>query len=671
MAGTRTIRWVIGGISAAAALLALPAAASAAVTCSFNTGTGALSVTVTNGTTAVYVGRAASPSTDVLVDDTSNLSSPIGCTNGPATLATTSSIAIDETGSAQGTFAALQLANGRLEPGLDSETGTAEIEVSYTADVTGNDRFQIAASGEGADQHFDFGVVSGTVVGNLNNDDDLDDVVLDSNVDQLEFVPGSGNDTISTDGSVSGFTGTAPLAKTRVFASPGNDTFHTGGLAGSDNRMLGSLGDGNDTMVGGPGNDDFEMAGGNDTYDGAGGSADFASYEGVPSATGVTLDLSQTGPQNTGDLGIDQVANVENAVGSNGNDHLTGTSGANTLFGGNSTLDAGDDVLVGSGGGDDLIGAKGNDLLIGQQGNDLLEGDADIDTASFASGSTGPVTFSLDQALTGVAQATGGAGNDTLDDGLPTGDSNHEIENLIGSPFGGDVLTGNATANQIDVYDGLADTVDCVASADGDVAIADEIGVDSLTLCETTDNAPQTSIDSGPADGATTADSTPTYGVSADETPATFQVKVDSGSFQACAASCTVPSLANGLHTIAFRAIDGDENFHADLTPATRTVSVAVAPPPDTTAPETTIGSHPKPKTKKRRAIFTFSSSEAGSTFLCSVDGAANAPCTSPFTTPKRKKGKHRFDVIATDSAGNRDQSAATFFWKVVKPSKR
>jgi hypothetical protein len=34
------------------------------------------------------------------------------------------------------------------------------------------------------------------------------------------------------------------------------------------------------------------------------------------------------------------------------------------------------------------------------------------------------------------------------------------------------------------------------------------------------------------------------------------------------------------------------------------------------------------------------------------------------------KRGKHRFDVVATDVAGNTDQTPATFFWKVVKRRK-
>jgi hypothetical protein len=661
MASTRRITLIAG--MAALGVLVLPSAASAAVSCTFNTGTGALDVSVTNGTTSVVLSHAASPGSELLVNGSS------ACAGGTPTDTTTSVITVDENGSNQSTNLTVNFADGRLAPGAGGETSTPEIEISYLADSTGSDVFNVNGSTESADQTFQFGTTgAGVMSGNLNGDADADDVTL-TGVDRLSATPGTGNDTFTGDGTGSGtFTGPVPVPM-NANGSQGNDTFATG--TGSNSILTGGLG--NDSLTGGSSTDTLDMADGNDTMNGGGG-IDYASYEGDASVTGVTLDLSQTGPQNTGDQGTDQVTNVENAVGSNGDDHLTGTSGPNLLYGGNVTLDNGNDVLIGGGGSDDLIGWKGNDVLVGGQGDDDLQGDSGTDTASYALGSTGPVTMDLGLAKTGVPQNTGGAGIDTLVDGGAPGDpdTNHEVENLIGSPFGGDLLTGNTGPNQIDAYDGHADTVDCVASGDGDVAIADEIGVDSLTLCESTDNSPQTSIVSGPAAGATVATRTPTYGLSADE-PSTFQIKVDSGSFQACAASCKVPSLADGSHTLAFRAIDTDENGHADLTPATRTVKVAipVATPLDKTAPETTIDSHPKPKTKRRRATFSFGSSEAGSSFLCSYDGKAYAPCSSPFATPKLKKGKHRFDVLATDAAGNRDQSAATFFWKVVKRRKR
>ena len=89
----------------------------------------------------------------------------------------------------------------------------------------------------------------------------------------------------------------------------------------------------------------------------------------------------------------------------------------------------------------------------------------------------------------------------------------------------------------------------------------------------------------------------------------------------------------------------------------------------DTTAPETTATTpKAKVKTKKKKAkvVFDLRSTEAGSTFECSLDGAAPSACTSPLTM-KLKKGKHTLEVVAIDRAGNRDRSAATVAVKVVR----
>ena len=94
--------------------------------------------------------------------------------------------------------------------------------------------------------------------------------------------------------------------------------------------------------------------------------------------------------------------------------------------------------------------------------------------------------------------------------------------------------------------------------------------------------------------------------------------------------------------------------------------------PPDTdaTPPETTIVSGPKRKTKKKRATFQFVSSEPGSSFQCSVDGSPFAACASGDGL-KVKRGKHVFEVRATDAAGNVDASPAQQRWKVKKRRKR
>ena len=91
-----------------------------------------------------------------------------------------------------------------------------------------------------------------------------------------------------------------------------------------------------------------------------------------------------------------------------------------------------------------------------------------------------------------------------------------------------------------------------------------------------------------------------------------------------------------------------------DLHVALEPVSV-----PDTTAPETTITDGPSGVTSDDTPTFAFSSSEAGSSFECRVDGAAFAPCSSPYTAAALAAGPHTFDVRARDAAGNEDASPA------------
>jgi hypothetical protein len=91
----------------------------------------------------------------------------------------------------------------------------------------------------------------------------------------------------------------------------------------------------------------------------------------------------------------------------------------------------------------------------------------------------------------------------------------------------------------------------------------------------------------------------------------------------------------------------------------------------DVFPPETAITKGPKKKTKSKSATFEFNSSEAGSTFECSLDGAAFSACGSPMSVKVKKAGRHNFLVRARDSHGNLDTSEASWSWKVVKKHKK
>jgi hypothetical protein len=125
--------------------------------------------------------------------------------------------------------------------------------------------------------------------------------------------------------------------------------------------------------------------------------------------------------------------------------------------------------------------------------------------------------------------------------------------------------------------------------------------------------------------------------------------------------TATVKSGANGVKDLAGNPLASDRSWSFST-------GAGTAPPPDTTPPETFIDTGPSGTVKSRNASFTFSSSEAGSTFVCSLDSAAFSSCSSspqPQTYSNLANGTHTFEVKATDAAGNTDPTPASRRWKV------
>ncbi|MGH3086348.1 MAG: S8 family serine peptidase, partial [Rubrobacteraceae bacterium] len=91
----------------------------------------------------------------------------------------------------------------------------------------------------------------------------------------------------------------------------------------------------------------------------------------------------------------------------------------------------------------------------------------------------------------------------------------------------------------------------------------------------------------------------------------------------------------------------------------------------DATAPGTFITFGPPTLTRSASATFDFSSTETGSTFECSLDGAAFTACPPPKTFSNLASRSHIFRVRATDSSGNTDPTPASRTWTVdaVKPT--
>jgi hypothetical protein len=167
--------------------------------------------------------------------------------------------------------------------------------------------------------------------------------------------------------------------------------------------------------------------------------------------------------------------------------------------------------------------------------------------------------------------------------------------------------------------------------------------------------APDTSIDSGPS-GAV-GSSSASFGVSSSEPGSTFECGLDGAAFAACASSPSYAGLADGAHTLVVRAIDVAGNV--DGSPASRAWTV------DTIAPDTSITAGPSGTTNSTAASIAFAATEAGSTFVCSLDAGAWAPCASPAALSGLADGAHSFAVQAIDPAGNTDPTPASRTWAV------
>jgi hypothetical protein len=94
----------------------------------------------------------------------------------------------------------------------------------------------------------------------------------------------------------------------------------------------------------------------------------------------------------------------------------------------------------------------------------------------------------------------------------------------------------------------------------------------------------------------------------------------------------------------------------------------AGAAPADIVRPDTTITGAPGNPSGDRAATFTFASTEAGSTFQCSLDGSGWTACTAPKAYTALALATHTFRVRALDSVGNSDGTPATYTWTIELP---
>jgi Ca2+-binding RTX toxin-like protein len=225
----------------------------------------------------------------------------------------------------------------------------------------------------------------------------------------------------------------------------GDETTEPGGNdvldgAEGDDKLIGAIGD--DRLRGGPGADEISGGSGVDTVD----------YSDHITPVTVSLDAhvgdggSEDGP------GEFVSQDVENVVGTQFDDLVTGSAAPNRLEGGR--------------GRDLLDGADGDDLLLGGAGPDLLAGGPGIDTASYAD-HTEPLEVALDD----VANDGG------TSDGEPFArdDVRSDVENLVGGS-NADALVGAKGPNRLEGGPGA----DFLQGAAGDDALIGRDGPDLL-----------------------------------------------------------------------------------------------------------------------------------------------------------------------------------------------
>jgi Ca2+-binding RTX toxin-like protein len=399
--------------------------------------------------------------------------------------------------------------------GYSTGDGSSWYELPQSGSQPGMLDLEDTLGNTGLAGYYKFSVRSGTAAGESMRGTATDDLLAGA----------GGNDTIAGLGGNDYLIGNA--GSDRLLGGRGDDTYSTDRL----DTVVELAGQGNDTVlssttytlganvenlqltgssaINGTGNAGANVMagnGGNNKLNGMGGS-DTVDYSLVES--GITIDLNLTSAQLVPGQGMDTLVSIENVIGTNYGDRLTGTAGANVLNGG---LDA--DTMIGGGGSDtyfvddtfdevtessagaaggrdlvyswlaaytlganiengavlssgaaDMTGNALSNVIHAGVGNNIIAGGAGADTLSYEIGIAGTAGVKVSLALT-TAQATGGSGSDRISG----------FENLVGSERS-DRLSGSIGDNVLDGSSGA----DFLAGGAGSDTLVGGAGRDALT----------------------------------------------------------------------------------------------------------------------------------------------------------------------------------------------
>jgi Ca2+-binding RTX toxin-like protein len=354
-------------------------------------------------------------------------------------------------------------------------TGTAEISGrgnTLSNLILGNTAANLLVGGGGND----------TLVGDAGDD------TLEGAAGNDSLVGGDGADTATYASAGSGVTvslltttaqntigaGTDTLAAIENIIGSGFSDTITGSAA--NNLLMG--GGGNDKLTGDAGNDILDGGIGNDILTGGIGT-DTASY--ASSQAAVTVNLGVTTAQNTVGAGRDTLATIENVIGSDAGDTLTGSTLANQMDGG-----LGNDILTGGAGVDTLDGGAGSDiymvaLIADKTGAEIRDsGLSGTDELRFTGTVAGTLVIAAGDL--GLEQVTIGTGTGTT--AIVTGTSAVNVNAVAAA--NGLTIIGNAGTNTLS-GSGFADRLDggvgndTLVGGDGADTLVGGVGNDNLT----------------------------------------------------------------------------------------------------------------------------------------------------------------------------------------------
>ena len=338
-------------------------------------------------------------------------------------------------------------------------------------------------------------------------DEDDQPVQTESSATDIENLIGSANaDILAGDGRANTINGGE--GDDKLYGGPGGDEDSNDDVLsgdGGNDMLFGGAGD--DTLNGGAGDDELWGGPGTDGYDGGAGNdmiyVDLADLDaavltnfidGGENAVGEERDSDTVSFERFTDvdggvgpltLGVGKFPDIENAIGTDFDDTITGSDEANVIEGGD--------------GGDTLDGGLGVDTLSYESSHKRVRVDLDANTAVGGHATNDVLTANsfeniigsaFNDVLTGNDQAnalTGGAGNDeliggdeaaadTAGDMLSGGAGDDELDGGVGD----DTLEGGAGADELDGGDDETgfNTLS-YASSDGGVSV--NLGTASLS----------------------------------------------------------------------------------------------------------------------------------------------------------------------------------------------